>query len=108
MLEPALDSAAWPCTYAAAQNVKLRIPKGKTPPPPPPPPDVLIAEAELKPNEIQDFAEQLVQLRKAAAPLDLTLRLRLELHGRGKSPAQDIVTKLDDLLAKVSKALSFK
>jgi len=71
-------------------------------------PDVLVAEAELRPNEIQDFAEQLAELRKIASPLDLRLRLKLELDGRGKSPAQEIVAKLNDLLAKVSKVLLFK
>jgi hypothetical protein len=111
MLEPAIDSAAWPCDYVAAQNVKLRLPS--TPPsgsdkPFELRPDVLVAEAELRPNEIQDFAEQLAELRKAAGNLDLKLRLRLELDGRGKSPAQDIVAKLNDLLAKVSKVFSFK
>src|SRR5208337_3166686 len=59
MLEPAIDSAAWPCEYVAAQNVKLRLPS--TPPSGPDKPfelrpDVLVAEAELRPNEIQDFA----------------------------------------------------
>jgi hypothetical protein len=94
-----------------AQNVKLRLPS--TPPSGPDKPfelrpDVLVAEAELRPNEIQDFAEQLAELRKAAGNLDLKLRLRLELDGRGKAPAQDIVAKLNDLLAKVSKVFSFK
>lgn len=58
--------------------------------------------------KFQDFAERLAELGKAAGGLDLKLRLRLELDGRGKSPAQDIVTKLNDLLVKVSKVLSFR
>ena len=108
MLETAIDSAAWPCDYVAAQNVKLRVPKALPLPPPPPPVNVLVAEAELRPNEIQDFAEQLPEIRKAAGNLALKLHLKLELDGRGKSPAKDTVAKLNDLLTKVSKALFFK
>jgi len=63
-------------------------------------PNVLVAEADLKPNEVQDFAEQLLEIRKAAGAFDLKMHLRLELDGRGKSPAQEIVAKLNDLLAK--------
>ena len=97
MLETAIDSTTWPCDYVAAQNVKLRVPKALSSPPPPPPPNVLIAEAELKPNEIQDFAEQLPDIRKATGNLDLKLHLRLELDGREKSPAKDMVAKLEQL-----------
>lgn len=84
MLETTVDSATWPCDYVAAQNLKLRLPSK------PPPekdkrfelkPNVLVAEAEVRPNEIQDFAEQLPELRKAAGSLDLKLRMRLELEG---------------------------
>ncbi len=68
MIETTVDSAFWPCDYVAAQGIKLRLPSA------PPPghdkrfelkPDVLVAEAEPRPNEIQDFAEQLAELRKA-------------------------------------------
>ena len=111
LLEPTVDSAVWPCDYVTARNLKLRLPSAPSAGPDKRfelKPDVLVAEADLRPNEIQDFAEQLVEIRKAAGPLDLRLRLKLELDGRGKSPAQDIVAKLNQLLAKVSKALSFK
>jgi hypothetical protein len=55
-----------------------------------------VAEAELRPTETQGFAEQFTELRKAARNLDLKLRLRPEPDGRGKSPAQDVVTKLNE------------
>ncbi len=89
-------SAPWPGDYVAVQNIKLRLPStpriesGKRFELKP---DVLVAEAELRPNEIQDFAEQLRDIRKAAGTLDLKLRLRLELDGRGTSPTQDIVAQ---------------
>jgi len=111
ILETTLDSTQWPCDLAAAQNVKLRLPSG------PPPdqrepfklkPDVLVADAELRPNELQDFADHVGELRKAASPGELTFRLRIELDGRGKSPGQETVAKLNELLAKVSKTLALK
>ena len=111
ILETTLDSTQWPCELAAAQNVKLRLP---TIPPPEQrepfklKPDVLVADAELRPNELQDFADHVDELRKAASPGELTFRLRIELDGRGKSPGQETVAKLNDLLAKVSKVLALK
>ncbi len=111
LIEPTLDSAPWPCDFAAAQNVKLRVPAGPQKPIEPSftlRPNVLVAEAELRPNEVQDFAEQLPEIRKAVGAADLKFRIRLELDGHGKSTAQDIVATLNRLLAKISKALSFK
>ena len=111
LIEPALDSAPWPCDFAAAQNVKLRVAIGPKKPDDEPfklRPDLFIAEAELRPSEIQELADQVPELRKAAGAVDLKFRLRLELGGRGTSPGQDAVGKLNEVLVRVSKALSFK
>ena len=111
MVEPTLDSAAWPCDFVGAQNVKLRVPAGPQKPIEVPftlRPNVLVAEAELRPSEIQDLAEQLPEIRKAAGASDLKFRIRLELDGHGNSTAQDVVAKLNDLLAKISKGLLLK
>jgi hypothetical protein len=40
--------------------------------------------------------------------VDLKFRIKLELDGSGKTPDEGIVNKLNELLAKVSKALSLK
>lgn len=108
-IEVALDSGPWPCDFAAAQNVKLKIPTTQ------PPetvfrltPNVLVAEAEVKPSEIQDLADHLPDLRRATGEAELKFRLRLELDGRGKTPDQSIIDKLNTLLAEISKALSLK
>ncbi len=111
LLETTLDSAPWPCDFAAAQNVKLRARTASQKPVEMPfalKPDVLVAEAELRPSEIQDLAEQLPEIRKAAGALDLKFRIRLELDGRGHSPAGEVVTKLNDLLSKVTKLWTFR
>ncbi len=109
-LELTLDSAPWPSDFASAQRVKFRQPSS------PPPidkefrlrPDVLIAEAELRPSEIQDLADNIAEIRKAAGEAELKFRVKLELDGRGKTPDEGAVNKLNELLAKVSKALLLK
>jgi hypothetical protein len=110
LIEASLDSTPWPCDFAAAQNVRLRIPDSSKVLEPPFAlrADVLVAEAELRPSQIQDLAEQLPEIRKVAGATDLKFRLRLELDGRGASPGQDIVAKLNDLLARISNALLLK
>lgn len=107
--ELALDSAPWPSDFASAQRVKLKV--RATPPPDDKfrlRPNVLVAEAELKANEIQDLADNIAEIRKAAGDVDLKFRIKLELDGSGKTPDEGIVNKLNELLAKVSKALSLK
>jgi hypothetical protein len=110
-LETTLDSTPWPCEFAAAQNVKLRVATASPRPIEMPfalKPDVLVAEAELRPSEIQDLAEQLPEIRKAAGSANLKFRLHLELDGRGSSAGQNAVGKINELLAKISKALSLR
>ncbi len=65
-LETTLDSGTWPCEYPGAQAVKLRIPNKdttstmvdiQTSPIYSTKPGVRVAEADLRPNEIQDLAD---------------------------------------------------
>lgn len=108
-IELALDSAPWPCDFTSAQNVKLKLPASPstregfnlTP-------DTLFADAELRPSEIQDLAENIAEIRKAAGETELKFRLRLELGSPGKSAAPEIVNRLNALLGKISKTLAFK
>ena len=108
LIEIALDSAPWPCDFAAAQNVKFKIP---TTPPPKDEfrlrPDIFVAEADLRASEIQDLAEQVSDIRKAVAPLDPKFRLRIELDTGGKPLGSDTLAALNEILKRVSKALSF-
>jgi hypothetical protein len=114
MLERAPASAAWPCAYDAAKGVLLEIAKaGVAPPPippqppPPPPPGVLVAEADLRPNQIQDLADQVADMSKAAVKHKLRFHVRIELEG---SPAADkgVVAKLNELLKGVNGELRLK
>jgi hypothetical protein len=110
-IEPLVESAPWPCEFAAAQTIKLRVASG------PKPaddrtfklrPDVLIAEAELRPNEIQDLGDHVLELRKAAGALELKFRITLELDTRGTPADPGVVGNLNDVLAKFTKTLSFR
>ena len=107
-LETTLDSAPWPVDYPAAQTVKLRVPEHPTPPPPtpPPPPEgVYVAEADLRPNEIQNLADSLGDLGSAAAGHDIKYHLRIEVGG---NPSEVVVTKLNRLLEKLKKGFKLR
>ncbi len=105
-LELSEDSTFWPCEFTGAQAVKLRLPKEKPPSPPPPsPPDVLVAEAYLEPNQIQDLSDQIPDLTKTAAGQDLKYRIQMELKGDEKR--DEIAKKLNELLKDVSDDLEF-
>lgn len=108
LLERSVDSGAWPCDFAGAQFIKLRIPQAAPPPPPPPPkPGLLVAEAELRPNEIQDLADQIAEIAKIAAGFELRFRLRVELS-TGQKSANDLVDRLNALLAEISTKLRLR
>ncbi len=111
LIEPTLDSSAtWPCDFAGAQSVKFTRPTSqrqekrdlefK--------PGLFVADAEVRPNEIQDLADRLPELRKAAGDLDLTFHVRVELNGRGATPDRSVTEKLNEILSRISKGLTFK
>lgn len=101
-LERTLDSGNWPCDYAGAHNVKLRLPVEKPVPPPisplqPPLPGILTAETALRPNQIQDLADVVGELGTAAAGCGLEFHMRIELGGKGK-PAPEVVKRVNEIL----------
>ncbi len=113
MLEKAEDSGPWPCDLSGAQVAKFQVPSGETPPPTPPPTTppappvkagVRIAEAELRPNEIQDLADVVGEVVGAAVGYDLKFKLRVELGG-DTPPPDDVIEMLNKLLKSVSKSL---
>ena len=107
-LETTIDSAPWPVDYPAAQTVKLRIPVNAPPPPTPPPPKlegVYTAEADMRPNEIQNLADTLGDLGNAAVGHDLKYHIKIEIGG---NPPEAILLKLNGLLEKLKKGLKFQ
>ena len=107
-IELAGGSAPWPGDLAGAQHVVLRVPedrglgdggraddklKG-----------LLVAEAMLLANGIQDLADEIPELLQAAVGHDLKFRLRVEFGGETR-PDAGAVEQINALLAQVSEEL---
>ncbi len=109
-IELADDSASWPCDIAGAQHVVLQVPAGRGlgggegEPFTPKPKGLLIAEAVLEANGIQDLADQIPDITKAAVGNDLKFNLRIEFGGE-TAPDPEAVDKINALLAEVSEEL---
>ena len=115
-LETTLDSAPWPVEYPAAQTIKLHVPTQssapiqyqQTPGTPmyiaQPATGIYIAEADLRPNELQDLADSLGDLGKAAEGLNLKYHIRIELS---RDPSKDIVERVNKILQKIKSGLGF-
>ena len=100
------DSGPWPCDFAGAKNVVITIPSKEPLPPPQPTDGVLTTEATLEAYGIQDLAEQIGGIVKAAAGNNLKIKVRFELGGETAPPA-DVVTEVNAILAQISDDLSF-
>ncbi|MGE0825940.1 MAG: DUF499 domain-containing protein [Candidatus Binatia bacterium] len=107
LLERTPDSNAWPCDFARAATIKLRVPKEEQTPrvfekeEPPRKPGVLIASADLQVSQIQDLAEHVAELARLAVGFDLTFHVRVEFGGSSR-PSEEIITKMNNLLSEVS------
>lgn len=111
LLERTVDSGPWPCGFAEAQGVKLRIPqteqKPQPPVPPPQPrPGVRTAEAELDIVEVQDLADNIAAVKNAVTAAGGTVKFRVvvEVSGRDGLPA-DALESINQALAKASPKL---
>ncbi len=67
----------------------------------PKPKGLLVAEATLEANDIQELADQIPDITKAAVGNDLKFSLRIEFGGE-TAPAPEAVEKINVLLAEVS------
>ena len=101
---------SWPCDIAGAQDVVLQVPpeqevfEGGREPDKPRPRGLLIAEAVLEVNGIQDLADQIPAIAKAAVGNDLKFNVRVEFGGE-TAPGPEAVEKLNELLSEVSDKL---
>ncbi len=101
-------SAPWPGDLAGAQHVVLRVPEDRGPGTHKGEDDelkgLLVAEASLLANGIQDLAEEIPALLKATVGHDLKFRLRVEFGGETR-PDAGAVEQVNALLAEVSEEL---
>jgi len=108
------DSGPWPCDAggASAVHIQLAVPvisgSPTLPPvPPKPSPGILTAEADLRPNEIQNLADQIGELTRlvTTAGVDLRFHLRIDL-GDGRELPADLRPKLSKILESVKNGLT--
>jgi hypothetical protein len=88
--------------------VRLRVPAGAPHTPPPPPPDRICAEAELDIGEIQSLADNIGEIARAAAGLDLRYRVRLEIGRAGIRLTDEQLFALNEALEKAGGKLKFE
>ena len=104
-IELSNDSAAWPCDLANAQQVILQVPStAREEPSEPKPRGLLMAEDVLEANGIQDLADQIPAIFKAAVGNTLKFNIRIEFGGE-TTPDPEAVKKINELLAEVSDKL---
>jgi len=103
-------SAVWPCDFASAMNIRLRVPKGAPPPPPPTPRGVLVATADLEPAQIQelgDIVPKLLQI-KNKANVPLRFHVRIEMGDAKTAPPAESAKQANELLKSVREGFKFK
>ena len=104
-IELSNDSAAWPCDLAGAQQVIFQVPSTvREEPSEPKPRGLLMAEDVLEANGIQDLADQIPAIFKAAVGNTLKFNIRIEFGGE-TTPDPEAVEKINELLAEVSDKL---
>ena len=100
--------ASWPCDLSSARHVVFRVPSagpGRVDPPiTPKPSGLLVAEAVLEVNGIQDLADQVPDIAKAAVGNNLRFNIRVEFGGE-TAPDPKTVEKINELLSEVSDKL---
>ena len=104
------DPASWPCELASAQCAIFQVPsregvrEGGTVPYKPKPRGLLSAEAILETHGIQDLAEQIPSIAKAAVGNTIRFNVRIELEGE-TVPDAKTVEAVNALLSEVSEEL---
>ncbi len=110
-IEQTTDSAEWPCDFTGAQHVIFQVPAGDARDGEKPlygsgsdSRALPRAEAVLEADQIQDLADQVPELLKAAIGNDLKFTVRVEVGGEN-TPAPEALEKINKLLADVSEDL---
>ena len=104
-IELSNGSAAWPCDLAGAQQVIFQVPATtREEPSAPKPRGLFMAEEVLEASGIQDLADQIPDITKAAVGNTLKFNIRIEFGGE-TTPDPEAVKKINELLAEVSDTL---
>lgn len=109
-IEVSDEGATWPCDVAGAQHVVFQVPDrndvNEDPGDPyrPKREGQLTAQAELEASGIQDLADQIPAIIKAAVGAGIVFNVRIEVGGE-TPPDPEIVEKLNKLLGEISDEL---
>ena len=112
-IELAPESSTLPCDFGNAHNVIVQAATTQPGNGPRQISDVqkrlgtITAEAMLEVNEVQDLADQIPEIARAAVGLQLTFNLQIELSG-DNPPEQSVVEAINSLLAVVSEDLKLQ
>lgn len=107
LIELLPDSGPWPCEFSGARLVKLRVSERGSVMPLPAPAGARIARAELRPNELQDLADIIADLAQEAAGHSLKISVELQVGSETTAP-NELITKLNEMLASVSQRLKLQ
>ena len=108
-IELASDPASWPCDFASARQAIFQVParehaRERGDESYGPNTGLRSAEAVLETHAIQDLADQIPALSKAAVGSTLTFNVRIQLEGE-PAPDKKTVDAINTLLAEVSQEL---
>ncbi|MCC6795258.1 MAG: ATP-binding protein [Candidatus Hydrogenedentes bacterium] len=112
-LERTEDSGPWPCDIAAASSVRLRgvthtVPTGgQQPPTVSIKPGVRRASAVLTTDQLQDLADQIGEIKKAAAGAGLEIYVTIEV-GNDTLPSEGTMSIVGSILRGISDRLELK
>jgi hypothetical protein len=104
VLERTADSHDWPTDFGGAAGVKMVVRTEVKQPPPKKSYGAKQVMAELRPNEIQDLADQLGELTKAAAGYDLKFSVQIQV-GTDKAPPDNVVEQMNEILGGIRKGM---
>ena len=100
-LEVSPGSISWPCDFSEAKKMKIQLSKEK---PLPPIKRLLTADAELRADQIQDFAEKISDIKRIAAGIELKFKLYIEIQEGSKTSAE-MLEKLNKILKEIDSKL---
>jgi hypothetical protein len=100
-LEVSPGSISWPCEFSEAKKMKIQLSKEK---PLPPIKKLLTADAELRADQIQDFAEKIGDIKRVTAGIDLKFKLHIEFPEDAK-PSKELLEKLNKILQDIDSKL---
>lgn len=109
-LERTSDSGPWPCDVSGSNLVKLRYPEAQPPPPPQPPLPLgaRAAQAELRPNQLQDLADALGTIRTKAVGYDLKFSVRVQLGDGDAEVPGSVVAAVNEVLRGIDPSFELK